>query len=76
MDAKLKVFYVTFRGKYAVGAGRFLCVAPDKNAAEKMLYKEMLDANLMSQFSDAVDRLKEIKTNHFAKVIDFRDGDY
>ena len=76
MDEKLKVFYTRFPGVWPVGAGMFLCVAPDMVAAKAMLHREMYDAGLKRQYATAEERLKEVATDSFAEVIDFRSGDY
>jgi hypothetical protein len=72
----MKVFFTdSFNGLWPVGAARFICVAPNMDAAKAMLHKEMYDSGLKAQYVKAAEGLEEISTDS-ARVIDFGDGNY
>ena len=72
----MKLFFTnSFKGHWAVGAQRFLCLAPDWTAAVAMLHKTMYDAGLKKQYEKALEGLVEISTEE-AGVVDFGDGNY
>ncbi len=72
----MKVFFTdSFNGRWPVGAARFLCVAPDIDAAKAMLHKEMYNSGLKAQYMKAAEGLEEINTDE-AAVVNFGDGNY
>lgn len=74
----MKVFFTdSFDGHYPVGAARFLCVAPNLDAAKSLLHKTLYDSGLKWQYNTAAEGLKEVVTNvEEAEVVNFGDGNY